>query len=57
MYIYIKETELFWLAIFKSILPIWLYVSLAIMISRFGEVAEWSNVLDSKSSVVFMLTI
>ena len=57
MYIYFKENDLLWLATFKSTLPIWLYVSLAIMISRFGEVAEWSNVLDSKSSVVFMLTI
>ena len=27
------------------------YMSMAIMISRFGEVAEWSNVPDSKSGV------
>ena len=27
------------------------YMSMAIMISRFGEVAEWSNVPDSKSGM------
>ena len=38
-------------SIFKPISAVWLYVSVAIMTHRFGEVAEWSNVPDSKSGV------
>ena len=52
MYIYIKGNYHCWSANDDSVSAVGLYGSLAIMNSRFGEVAEWSNVPDSKSGVL-----
>ena len=52
MYIYIKALHHLCLSNFIGNNGRMGYLSVAIIAPWFGEVAEWSNVLDSKSSVL-----